>query len=193
MSEGLTRVTVLIGAATPPGRLHAAAIAAADSLRSQGADVSDVDLSTVHVEVADGRPGDAYDDATRGAMAAIAQADAVMIASPVYRASIPGVLKNLLDLVPVTALEAKPVGIVAMGGSAHHYLGVDRHLRDILSWFGALVAPTSVYLTGRDFDRGVPTADAAATLDQLATTVLTLTRRLSGAAIGPEPLAKRAW
>ena len=129
----------------------------------------------------------------RAAIAAVADGDAVVVASPVYRASIPGILKNLLDLVPVTGLEAKPVGIVAMGGSAHHYLGVDRHLRDILSWFGALVAPTGVYLTGADFDAGIPTASAVATLGDLAATVLALTDRLSGAVLGPEPLAKRAW
>lgn len=187
------RVTVVVGAATPPGRVHAAATVTAERLRSEGADVSVVDLSAVRVEVADGRTDDAYDAATRAAIAAVAEADAAVIVSPVYRASIPGVLKNLLDLIPVTALEAKPVGIVAMGGSAHHYLGVDRHLRDILSWFGALAAPTSVYLTGRDFDAGIPTADTVATLGDLTMTVLALTHRLSGVALGPEPLAKGAW
>lgn len=187
------RVTVIIGAATPPGRLHAAATALADHLRAEGAVVVFVDLSAVRVEVADGRPDDDYDDATRAAVQAVAAADAVVVASPVYRASIPGVLKNLLDLVPVKALEAKPVGIVAMGGSAHHYLGVDRHLRDVLSWFGALVAPTSVYLTGGDFDAGAPTQGAVATLRELAVTVLALADRLAGVALGPEPLAKRAW
>jgi NAD(P)H-dependent FMN reductase len=28
-----------------------------------------------------------------------------------------------------------------MGGSAHHYLAVDTQLRQVLGWFGALVAP----------------------------------------------------
>lgn len=187
------RVTVVIGAATAPGRLHAAAIAVAERLRLEGADVSVLDLSAARIEVADGRPEDDYDDDTRAAIATLAEAEAVVVASPVYRASIPGVLKNLLDLVPVSALEAKPVGIVAMGGSAHHYLGVDRHLRDILSWFGALAAPTSVYLTGGDFDAGTPTAETVTALGELAETVLALADRLSGMTLGPEPLAKRAW
>ena len=72
-------------------------------------------------------------------------------AAPVYRASYPGVLKNLLDQTPPEGLQNKPVGIVAMGGSPHHFLGVDWQLREVLTWFGALVAPTSVYLTGNDF------------------------------------------
>ena len=56
-------------------------------------------------------------------------ADAVLMASPVYRGSYTGALKNLLDLTPVDALRNKPVGIVAMGATLHHYLGVDGQLR----------------------------------------------------------------
>jgi NAD(P)H-dependent FMN reductase len=37
-----------------------------------------------------------------------------------HRANYPGILKNLLDITPVEALQNKPVGIVAMGGSPHH-------------------------------------------------------------------------
>jgi hypothetical protein len=57
-------------------------------------------------------------------------------------------------------LQNKPVG-VAMGGSPHHYLAVDTQLRQVLAWFGALVAPTSVYITGGDFRDGRLASDAA--------------------------------
>lgn len=152
-----------------------------------------VDLSATRLETADGRADDAYDPATRAAVDAIAGAQAVVVASPVYRGSIPGVVKNLLDLLPVSALEGKPVTIIAMGGSDHHYLGVDRHLRDILAWFGTLTAPTSVYLTGADFADGRPTDAAVSQLDALAATATMLAERLGGVALGPEPLAKKAW
>jgi hypothetical protein len=58
----------------------------------------------------------------------------------------------------------------AMGASDHHFLGADRHLRDILTFFGALVAPVSVYLTSRDFDDGVPSARAEQEVDALLRT-----------------------
>ena len=87
------------------------------------------------VEICDGRALDAYGAATREAVARIAGAHAVLIGAPVYRASFPGVLKNLLDIVPVEALQNKPVGIVAMGGSPHHYLAVDSQLR--ACWHGS--------------------------------------------------------
>jgi FMN reductase len=88
------------------------------------------------------------------------------------------------------ALQAKPVGIVAMGGSAHHSLAVDTQLRQVLGWFGALVAPTSIYLTGADFRDGQLAAEAARTdLVALVDTLLLLLRRLEPASLGPTPLA----
>jgi FMN reductase len=78
-------------------------------------------------------------------------------------------------------------------GTSHHYLGADRHLRDVLAWFGALIAPTSVYLASADFPEGEPTERARAELRELARSVLRL-RALGpavGPALGPAPLAAR--
>lgn len=41
---------------------------------------------------------------TQQAVASVGDADGVVIFSPTYRTSIPGVLKNLLDLTPVASL-----------------------------------------------------------------------------------------
>ena len=183
---------MLIGAATPPGRLAAAIAAAADAVRSEAEDigVDIMNLAETPIDACDGRPLDGYGAETRRAIDRIAAADAVLIAAPVYRASFPGVLKNLLDIAPVGALQGKPVGIVAMGGSAHHYLAVDTQLRQVLGWFGALVAPTGVYLTGADFREGQLTAEGACKdLVALAETLLLLLRRLDPALLGPTPLA----
>ncbi len=183
---------MIVGAATPPGRLAAAIETAAEAERSRGDIAVEVlNLADDPVEICDGRALDAYGGATRRAVARIAAAAAVLIAAPVYRASFPGVLKNLLDIAPVAALQNKPVGIVAMGGSPHHYLAVDSQLRQVLAWFGALVAPTAVYLTGGDFRDGQLASDAArADLTALTGTLATLAR-LDRAALGPPPLAAK--
>ena len=145
-----------MGAVTPPGRLDAAVRFAAELARPSGREVSATVLSLGEhrVSFADGRPLDRFADDTARVVGAIAEADAVLLASPVYRASFTGALKNLLDLTPVEALRAKPVGIVAMGATLHHYLGVDWQLRAVLAWFGALVVPTSVYLESGHFQDG---------------------------------------
>jgi FMN reductase len=188
------RLLMLIGAATPPGRLASAIAAAAEAVRGVVSDigVGVTNLAEVPIETCDGRQLDKYAAETRHAVDRIAGAAAVLIAAPVYRASFPGVLKNLLDIVPVGALQGKPVGIVAMGGSAHHYLAVDTQLRQVLGWFGALVAPTGVYLTGADFHDGALTSESARNdLAALADTLLMLLRRLDPVALGPPPLAAK--
>src|SRR5947207_6402955 len=184
------KLLMLVGAATPPGRL-AAAIAFAAGV-AQDAAVDILNLAEVPVEICDGRALDAYGAATRDAVGRIAAAEAVLIAAPVYRASYPGVLKNLFDITPVEALQNKPIGIVAMGGSPHHYLAIDAQLRPVLAWFGALVAPTAVYLTGGDFRDGKLASESArADLAALTDTLTILMRRLEPAALGPLPLAAK--
>src|SRR5580765_3663060 len=185
---------MVVGAATPPGRLAAAIAFAAESAPTHGGDVAvDIlNLADAPVEICDGRALEAYGEATRQAVARIAAASAVLIGAPVYRASFPGVLKNLLDITPVEALQNKPVGIVAIGGSPHHYLAVDSQLRAVLAWFGALVAPTGVYLTGGDFGDGKLTSDSARNdLAALTGTLITLMRRLDRGSLGPSPLAAK--
>jgi FMN reductase len=148
-----------------------------------------VNLADYRISFADGRPLDRLGDDTAGVVAEIAQADAVLLASPVYRASFTGVLKNLLDLAPIEALRNKPVGIVAMGATLHHYLGVDWHLRAVLGWFGALVAPTSVYLESAHFKDGKLADPAArAALADLVAGLFAMTA-LARETLGPPPLA----
>jgi FMN reductase len=141
------------------------------------------------VACAAGRPLDQLGDDSARVVGEIAAADAVLLASPVYRGSFTGALKNLLDLTPVDALRDKPVGIVAMGATLHHYLGVDWHLRAVLAWFGALVSPTSVYLESSHFKDGV-LADAAAqsAMGDLVAGLLTMAAR-PRETLGPPPLA----
>jgi len=193
MADAPTMLLMLVGAATPPGRLAAAIAVAAEAARTGGDVAVDIlNLADAPVEICDGRPLDRYGEATRQAVARIAAAGAVLIGAPVYRASYPGVLKNLLDITPVEALHNKPVGIVAMGGSPHHYLAVDGQLRQVLGWFGALVAPTGVYLTGADFRDGQLASEAAhKDLAALSDTLIALARRLDPAALGPLPLAAK--
>jgi FMN reductase len=187
------KLLMVVGAATPPGRLAAAIAFAAETAR-QGGDVAIdmLNLADTPIDICDGRPLGSYGAATLQAVARIAGATSVLIAAPVYRASIPGVLKNLLDITPVEALQNKPVGIVAMGGSPHHYLAIDSQLRPVLGWFGALVAPTGVYLTSGDFRDGQLTSETARNdLVALTGTLIALSRRLDPAALGPLPLAAK--
>jgi FMN reductase len=186
----VTAFLAVIGAVTPPGRLHTA-VATAVETASARTDVraSLLNLADHRVSFADGRPLDRFTDDTATVVARVAQADVVLLASPVYRGTFTGALKNLLDLVPVEALRDKPVGIVAMGATAHHHLGVDWQLRAALAWFGALVAPTSVYLESVHFREGRLADEAARrALAELVDTLLALRAGVKGP-LGPPPLS----
>ncbi|MDR2308773.1 MAG: NADPH-dependent FMN reductase [Paucimonas sp.] len=63
----------------------------------------------------------------------VAQADGLLVATPVYKASFAGALKTLLDLLPERALEHKVVLPIATGGSIAHMLAVDYALKPVLS------------------------------------------------------------
>jgi NAD(P)H-dependent FMN reductase len=102
-------------------------------------------------------------------------------------------VEHVFDQLPVPALAGKVVALAAMGASDHHFLGADRHLRDVLSFFGALVTPVSVYLTGADFPDGVTGDRAAGALDQLIVGALELSRAIGeDRLLAPSPLAARA-
>jgi FMN reductase len=186
----MPKLVAVVGAVTPPGRLNQAAQLAVDLTAARsGWSASILSLADHRVSFADGRPLDRFTDDTARVVQAVTEADAVLIASPVYRGTFTGALKNLLDLVPVEGLRGKPVGIVAMGATLHHYLGVDWQLRAVLAWFGALVAPTSVYLESAHFKDG-KLADPGAR-DALAALVTSLVEMaaLGGRPLGPPPLA----
>jgi FMN reductase len=87
-------------------------------------------------------------------LADIEAADLLMVASPVYRGSLPGHLKHLFDLIGQDALIDKPVLLAATGGSGRHALVIDHQLRPLFSFFQALTLPIGVYASTRDFHEG---------------------------------------
>jgi len=189
-----TKLVAIIGSVTPPGRLSGAIVSTLDALRAADNQIetSIINLADQKIAFADGRPPEQYGDDTAAVVRKVRDADAVIIASPVYRGSFTGALKNLLDQLPIEALLGKPAGIVAMGATNHHYLGVDWHLRDVLAWFGAFVIPSSVYLSSADFTDGKLSENAQNDLIALANAAVKAAGLSNRAElIGPKPLAAR--
>jgi FMN reductase len=174
-------IAAVIGSVTPPGRLRRAV---AEALARAGDEYVLLDLAEHPLPFA----GAAAPDLP--ILDAIARADAVLLATPVYRGTYTGALKNLLDLLGVEAVRGKAVALAAMGATDHHHLGADWHLRDVLAWFGALVVPTSVYLTSADFADGAPGERAERVLDELLDGLIALSAAIP-TRLGPPPLAAR--
>jgi FMN reductase len=76
--------------------------------------------------------GDTGHPVIADAVAALALADGVVIATPTYKAAYSGLLKVFLDLLPQFALAGKVVLPLATGGSLAHVLALDYGLRPVL-------------------------------------------------------------
>lgn len=84
-------------------------------------------------------------------LAKIEAADALIVGTPVYRASFTGLFKHLFDFVEQTALVDVPVLLAASGGSERHALVLEHQLRPLFSFFQAQTLPIGVYATDKDF------------------------------------------
>lgn len=87
------------------------------------------------------------------ANALIEAADAVIIASPVYKASYSGILKTYLDLLPQKGLDNKIVAPIFIGGTIAHLLSIDYSLKPVLASLGARHYISSIYATDSQVTR----------------------------------------
>lgn len=81
------------------------------------------------------------------ALALVREADAVVVATPVYKAAYTGILKAFLDLLPQDGLAGKLVLPLATGGSQSHMLALDYALRPVLAALSARFILPSIYTT----------------------------------------------
>lgn len=82
---------------------------------------------------------------------AVESADALVVGTPVYRASFTGLFKHFFDFVEQTALVDVPVLLSASGGSERHALVLEHQLRPLFSFFEAQTLPIGIYATDKDF------------------------------------------
>lgn len=87
--------------------------------------------------------------AVRQLQAVVASADGLVVGTPVYKASITGALKVLLDLLPERSLAHKVVLPLATGGSPAHLLAVDYALKPVLAALKAQEMLSGVFAVDR--------------------------------------------
>ncbi|RJO75054.1 NAD(P)H-dependent oxidoreductase [Nocardia panacis] len=87
----------------------------------------------------------------------IAAADGVLIATPEYNYSIPGVLKNLLDWASrpygESVLTDKPVAIMGASMSGFGTVRAQNHLRDVFHWLDSKVVTKPEVHVGQNHTR----------------------------------------
>src|SRR5690625_2622258 len=116
-------------------------------------EINFLDLAEYNVVFSDGRNYFEYEGDTKYVTETIMGADALIIGTPTFQASIPGTLKNIFDLLPVDAFRDKVVSTIVTAGTAKHYLMVEQQLNPILSYMKAHIVPTYVFIEEQDFIR----------------------------------------
>lgn len=175
------KISIIYGSPTPKGRLYKLL----DEIQRQFDESCEITVVRVDPTQTEDSVVAAWSQAE---VDVISEADAVVVSSPVFRGTLTGTMKTLFDLLSVEHLRNKPVGIVTMAAAPHHFLSAERHIRDILSWFGALVAPNSLFFVDNDFSRNIHTEEVQLDIKQFSEQLTTLHKKLGREEFGPTPL-----
>lgn len=80
----------------------------------------------------------------------LADADGLVVSTPIYKAAYSGALKSLLDILPQLALRGKTVLPIATGGTPAHLLAIDYALKPVLSALGATDLLQGVFIVDKE-------------------------------------------
>ncbi|MDD9149693.1 NAD(P)H-dependent oxidoreductase [Sporolactobacillus sp. CQH2019] len=140
-------------------------------------DASLIDLAEYEVQFSDGRNYLEYEGDTRYVAQSLMEADALIIGTPVFQASIPATLKNVFDLLPVNAFREKVAAMIVTAGSPKHYLVAEQQLKPILAYMKAQIVQTYVFIEEKDFYRKeIKNDDILYRINRLAEDTVLLTK-----------------
>jgi FMN reductase len=116
-------------------------------LRETGTEASAevIELAPLAVDIAGVNVTGLPSEQLQAAIEQIASADAIIAATPVYKAGISGLFKSFIDALDDDLLIAKPVLLAATAGSSRHALVIDEQMRPLFAYMRALTLPTSVF------------------------------------------------
>ncbi|MEL3963030.1 NADPH-dependent FMN reductase [Lysinibacillus endophyticus] len=111
-----------------------------------------IDLKDYTLDFCDGRPIDQYSDDTKKVIQLCEEADGFLIGTSILHGSMPGVLKNLFELVPIQAFTDKVVAFSASSGNPYHYLAIENYVKPVANYLGMYVLPAYFYSIPSDFN-----------------------------------------
>ncbi|MGW7339042.1 NADPH-dependent FMN reductase [Streptomyces sp. NPDC054808] len=145
-------ILAVSGSPSPVSSTHRILTLAADRLAERGHRVDTLAVRTL--PAAQLLRADANSPGLADAVERLARADAVVVATPVYKAGCSGLLKSFLDVLPQFALAGKVVLPLATGGSLAHVLSLDYGLRPVLMSMKPLAVSESFFVHADGIRRG---------------------------------------
>ncbi|MFI1015171.1 FMN reductase [Streptomyces sp. NPDC020965] len=150
---GPLRVVAVVGSVRAPSKTTALVELMLQTLAARTeTDARLIELHTLGPAFAGVAERDQVGAEVEDALRAVAEADLVIAATPVFRGSYTGLFKHFFDLVDQYGLAAKPVLLAATGGSDRHALVIDHAMRPLFAFLQAWTAPAGIYLSSGDFD-----------------------------------------
>jgi len=110
-----------------------------------------IDIASFAPELGSTVAYDNFPQVLSEAYQALAEADLIVIGTPVYKASYTGLLKHFFDLLDPKKLAGKVAILAATGGTDQHALVLEYQLRPLASFFGVATAPTAIYARDNEF------------------------------------------
>lgn len=143
-----------------------------------------VDVAEIALNLGSSIAYDRVDPAVTHAHRQLAEADIIVIGSPVYKASYTGLMKHFFDLIDPKLLAGKVAILVATGGSDQHASVLEYHLRPLASFLGMVTTPTAIFARDTEFlDYQLNSEAIAGRIEQVADQSLDLLGRSSGIAL----------
>lgn len=121
-------------------------------LQEQNHDVQRLDLREIELPMCDGSSAYAHPNVAELANT-IAQASALVVATPIYNYDVNANIKNLLELTG-KSWNQKIVGFLCAAGGKGSYMSVMPFANSLMLDFRCLIIPKFVYATGDSFDSG---------------------------------------
>lgn len=113
--------------------------------------VKNLEIRLLANDIANAMTSGLVSEAMEESFETIRNAAGVIVVTPIYNASMAGLLKSYLDMLPESSLKGAPILMGATGGTARHTLALDYSLRPVLAYLKALVLPTAVFAATEDF------------------------------------------
>ncbi|MCI9889704.1 NAD(P)H-dependent oxidoreductase [Micrococcales bacterium 31B] len=117
--------------------------------------VRTVELRMQARDIADALVTQLVSPSLQTALDAVRDADALIVATPVYKAGPSGLLTSFFQTLDNDVLIGTPVLLAATAGSARHALVIDDQLRGLFAYLRAVTAPTSLFAAPEDWGNGL--------------------------------------
>lgn len=121
-------------------------------------------------------------EALEAAFAKVAEADAIVTVTPVYKVAPVGLHTLFWQLIDERALAGTPVLIGSTGGTPRHSQAAETMLRPVLAYLKGLVVPTSVFAATDDWGSVEGGRSLGGRIRQAADELVSLAASVTGAA-----------